>query len=204
MAQIGISVTKKTAYRDSVQHFSNIYHYGAAALGNPNEGQAEVLLDIVVAFERSIHGNVVTFADGKVWSSGGTKAENNMLFQKSLSGPGTGPTVGMDKERAFLIMWPAGKNTRGKPVYLRKWYHANGTLASPSAISLRSEVLEQTSGFTNSERNAIAQKVDEITRIGDGLEEWGLVAESGRERDGGLPIAHRYLEHRQLGDEWRS
>jgi len=32
---------------------------------------------------------------------------------------------------------------------------------------------------------------------------WSLVAKNGRARSGTGDAAHKYLEHRQLGDQWR-
>ena len=199
MAQIGISIKKRVAFRDSVQHFSNTYHY-ASVDNEPNEAGARGLVDELVAFEKSCHSTAVTFVEARVWSSGGTIEQNRMIGTFALSGQGSASTsASMDRERAFLVSWPAGRNSRGKPVFLRKWFHACGFFA---AVSLTSSVMDNTTGFSAADRAAIAAKADEITRIGN-VEAWGLVAESGRERDGGPPIAHRYLEHHQLGDEWR-
>jgi hypothetical protein len=200
MGQIGISVTMKTAFRDSIQEWSNVFHYGSATL-NPAASLAETLLDEVVTNLKACHSTNVTFVRGRVWSSGGTIAENTMIFQKNLTGAGTQSTSsGFDKERAYLVQWAAGLDIRGKPVKLKKWFHACGFMGGHT---LGSTILDNSSGFTDADRTAIAAKADAMTRIGPAPEAWGMVAESGRERDGGAPVAHKYLEHHQLGDQWR-
>jgi hypothetical protein len=201
VSRIGIAITKRVAFRDSTQEFSNIYHYEDGNPADPTVATALGLIDELTAFEKTVHGNGVTFRRGKVWSAGGTRAENQMLAEKQLSGVGSGNSADIDSERAFLIMWKAGRNSKGKPVYLRKWYHTVGGFGT-GQVGLPSGVVNNTTGFTAAQRDAIALKADEITKIGN-LEGWGMVAPRGRQRDGGLPTAHRYLEHHQLGDQWR-
>lgn len=199
MGQISISITKRCAYRDSVQHFSNVYTYRSAD-SNPVFDTAGLLIDEVANIEKKFHSLDVTFVKGRCWSSGGTRAENKMIAERVLSGAGIQqPVPQLDRERALLVMWRAGKDTRGKPVYLRKWYHTLGNLAG---VVFSASILEQKTGFTAQQRADMAAAITQITRIG-ALQEWGLTAESGRERDGGEPIVHKYLEHHQLGDEWR-
>jgi hypothetical protein len=200
MGQIGISITKRVPFRDSTQEFNNTYHYARLA-GNPDPAGAESLLDELVNNEKQFHGSQVTFVFGRVWSSGGSQAQNQMIFQKGLSGVGAAANqTNLDRERAFLIQWPAGVDSRGHKVYLRKWYHSCAAL---TGVGITAGIMENTTGFSQAARDALVALVDTVTRIGAGVEDWGLVAESGRERDGGAPIAHRYLEHHQLGDQWR-
>ncbi len=201
MSRIGIAITKRVAFRDSTQEFSNIYHYSDGNPLDPTAATALGLIDELVAFEKSITATTVTFRRGKVWSAHGTPSQNQMIAEKPLAGLGTGNSQAMDPERAFLIMWRAGRNSKGKPVYLRKWYHTHGGFGN-AQIGVPSAVVNQTTGFTEAERTAIANKADDITRIGN-AEGWSLVGPNGRDRDGGPPTAHRYLEHHQLGDMWR-
>lgn len=199
MAQITISVTKRVPFRDSVQEFSNVYTYGSLAL-HPGESEAINLIDEVVAFEKTIHSTAVSFILGRCWRSGGTQAENVMIAEKTLSGTGaTTPLTALDYERAVLLQWPAGLDSLGRPVKLRKWYHTCGQIAG---VVFSNAQLVQTIGLTTTQRDNIADAVHAITRIG--TEVWGLIADSGRERTGdGEPVTHKYLEHHQFGDQWR-
>lgn len=199
MGQISISITKKVTFRDSVQHFSNVYTYGSVD-SNPIFGTGANLIEQVADLERALHSTDVSFVKGRMWSSGGTKEQNEMIVEIPLTG--TGNTTGnasQDRERAVLVMWKAGKDSRGKAVYLRKWYHSCGSIAG---VSFTAGHLQNTTKLSDTNRAEIATAVDGLTRIGN-LNEWGLIAASGRERDGDPPTCHPYLEHHQLGDEWR-
>lgn len=202
MARIGISITKSTSFRNSTQEFSNVYYYDGLA-GTPSEAEATALIDELVTKERPLHSTAVTFVRGRCWSQVGTPAQNNMLAQKNLTGTGTKvPETSFDKERALLFRLRAGSDSRGNPVYLRKWYHADCFF---SATSNTSTLLKQTTGFTQSEKDALVAAMQSIGTCGSGTTAGVLCAKSGR-----LPTAgetwksHNYLEHHQLGDQWRA
>jgi hypothetical protein len=202
MALVGCSITKSCVFRDAVQEFSNIYHYRWIGV-NPGEQLAEALIDKLVALERPLHANSVTFVRGRVWSAGGTKAENNMIFQKALTGVGTGATAqGYDKERAYLIRWRAGVDTRGKPVYLRKWFHLDAAVAS---IVPSSGVLQNATGWTTAQRTSIANVFNPFNPLDFGglALPAELTSATGRSSVA-TAEAHKYLEHHQLGDNWRT
>jgi len=199
MGQISISITKRAGFRDSTQEWQNVYTYGSAGL-NPSVAAADALIDEVTTKEKVFHSSAVSFILGRCWSSGGTPAENEMISEKTLTGTGSTSTLtAMDLERAVLVQWAAGTDSQGRPVKLRKWYHVYGQIAS---IAIPNNILTNFTGFTNAQRDAIEAVVDPLTRIGTSV--WGLIAPSGRERTGdGYPVAHKYLEHHQLGDQWR-
>jgi hypothetical protein len=200
MGQIAIAITKTVPFRGAAQPFTNTYHYGSVGL-NPGEQPAQALIDEVVAIEQQLHTTGVAFDSARVWSSGGTISQNQMILEVSLSGTGSETAVaGIDPERAVLVQWDAGVDSLGRRVRLKKWYHSLGRTAGQGWTSAH---IGQTTAFTTAIRNAIAAKADELTRIG-GLNEWGLIAESGRERDGIAPVCHPWLEHHQLGDQWRA
>jgi hypothetical protein len=200
MSRIGISITKRTAFRDSVQEFSNVYHYESGG-AYPDPIAAALLIDELVTFEKSCHATSVTFVQAKCWKAGESKEQNVMIAQKVLTGTGsTSASSGMDKERAYLVQWSAGVDSRGKPVRLKKWFHACGFFAGHT---LDSSKLDNTTGFSTADRNAIATKADECKTIGDS-NQWVLAAASGRQMDNAAAaVAHKYLEHHQLGDQWR-
>ncbi len=199
MALVGVSITKRTAFRDSVQEFSNVYHYTYTGL-NPSASLAEAIIDAIVAIERPAHSSDVTFVRAKCWSAGGTIAQNTMIFQKLLTGVGSGPGVQMDKERAFLIQWSAGTDSRGKPVRLKKWFHLIGP--GSTQVSLTAGVLDNTLSFSASSRTAIAGLFDNLRMLSVNGSPMQLCAASGRLAAGNAE-AHKFLEHHQLGDQWR-
>lgn len=194
--QLGISVTKKVSFRGIQQEFSNVYHY---SLPTAVTAPYEALLDEIVAWEKTVHSVDVTFVRGSVWTSGGTIAQNQMQFQKDLTGAGAvTATATLDRERAYLVRWPAGFSSTGKPVFLRKWYHCCGAFPG---TTLAAGVLQNTQAFATTERTAVANAAESLRQIG-AVDQWDLVAESGRTTTGPAE-AHSWLEHHQLGDQWR-
>lgn len=202
MARIGISITKSTPFRLGTQEFSNVYYYqNAGAL--PDNTAAEALIDEIVTAEKTFHSSVVTFVRGRLWSQVGTPSQNNMIAQKNLSGTGsTGVSTNMDKERAFLFRLSAGVDSRGNKVYLRKWYHACGAFAS---VQPGTTQLSNTAAFSTADRATMEAAMDTLRAIGGGVEEWKIVSKAGRPQDVGFSFqAHAFLEHHQLGDQWRA
>jgi hypothetical protein len=197
MAIHAFSVTKRTAFRDSTQEWSNVYHYDVDFPFNDAELERN-LIEIVDA-EKTWHSTAVSFVRGRVWSAGGTIAENQMRVDRILSGTGsTALFAAVDRERAILVQWPAGLDSRGKQVYLRKWYHPCGVWPG---VSFSDAVLGQTTGFSAAQRTSIANTVNVLTSTGL-ANEHSLVGPTGRATTGPIE-AHPYFEHHQLGDQWR-
>ena len=199
MGQITIAVTKRVAFRDSTQEFSNVYTYGSLAL-NPDASLATTLINEVVTKEKAFHSTAVAFVLGRCWSSGGSAAANAMIAEVGLSGVGsTSASTTMDRERAVLVQWPAGQDSKGRPVTLKKWWHCAGSFGS---VGFGPTQQTNEASISAANRATIEGLADTLTRIGSSV--WGLIGASGRERSGsGAPVAHRYLEHHQLGDQWR-
>ncbi len=200
MAIIGVSVTKDTAYRGAQQSFSNVYYYDGSL---PNESDARLIINEVVRIERLFHGSSVKFKEGRVWSAGGTKLENVMILTEPLAlsgGVGSDPNV--DRERAVLIQWPAGVNVLGRPVYLRKWYHTNSK-AGTNQLWTDGEKA-QTSPIDLGTRDAFEAFTDQLDPLNIGNTFfYSLTSKTGRSAQGDSQC-YRWLEHHQLGDEWRT
>jgi hypothetical protein len=203
MARIGVSITKSVPFRNSVQEFSNVYFYDSVG-ALPTQAEAISLIDSIVAEEKTWHSTAVTFVRGRLWSQTGDKATSEMIDQHNLSGTGARSTVaGMDKERAYLFRIRAGSDSRGNPVYLRKWYHSCGQFAT--GIPPSTAVLENTSGFAQADRDTMAGIMSTIGATGGGAEAWKLCSKNGRFPTAGANFqAHQYLEHHQMGDMWRA
>lgn len=197
MPRVGVSITKRCAFRDSLQEWSNVYFYDGIAIANEATGIA--VMDELVGLEAAVHSTNCTIIRGRFWTAGGSPSANQMIAQKTYATVGAlSPIANMDRERAYLISWPAGLDSRGHPVFLRKWYH---TGAAHGGVGITAALLEQTTGFSAANRTAIfnALKFGETIQAGSAQ----LVAESGRQRTG-PGTAHKYLEHHQLGDMWRA
>lgn len=198
MPRIGVTITKSVLFREVQQEFHNTYHYEIlAAVLVPSAA----IVDEIEAKERDLHSNDVNFLRARVWTAGGTEAQNQMIHQENLTGVGVQSANGtMDRERAVLVRWPAGVDILGRPVYLRKFYHSCGNCAGQNVGS--TGILQNTTPLNLAQRDAIASSVDGITEVGVASDSWRLCSPRGRHAQAG-PQVHRWLEHHQLGDMWR-
>lgn len=203
MARIGVSITKSCTFRGAPQEFSNVYYYDGLP-SQPSENEATQIINTVANRERAWHALAVTFVRGRLWSQGGSPGSNEMISQVNLSGTGARTTdASIDRERAFLFRLRAGSDSRGRPVYLRKWFHACGQFVSGQSIN--SNVAANISGWTQAERDAQVAAMNNIGQIADPPGVGTLTSKNGRTTSAGNPWqAHQYLEHHQLGDQWRA
>lgn len=197
MPQYGVAITKHVSFRGVNQDFSNVYHYNGPAL---NASSAAQLAADIKALEVPWHSTDVTFNYYRVWSSGASAGSNNMINQGPLSGTGSSTTnTSMDRERAILVRFAAGFDSRGKPVFLRKWFHSCG---GAHGVGFAAAALQQTAEIPSGNRTTFETQAANFLSVTSSSNVYNLVAESGRA--GGTPVvAHRYLEHHQLGDAWR-
>jgi hypothetical protein len=203
VARVGISITKSVSFRGVQQEFSNVYYYDGG-ISTPSVVQADAMIDELVTIEKTFHSTLVNFMVGRLWSQGGSPSTNNMISQKTLSGTGARATFNnFDRERAFLFRLRAGVDSRGQPVYLRKWYHSCGLFTG--SLSLLVGHLENTTSFTAGERDSLEAQMGSIGSLSSGGGGWVLCAKSGRLPTAGQTWeAHKFLEHHQLGDMWRA
>lgn len=201
MTRFGVSIEKQTNFRGVQQPFANVYHYELPY--NPTDvSQLDTFLNALVVREKVIHASVVSFIRGRVWNTGsGTQAGNQMRVDKALSGVGSGnDTSTWDRERAILIRWPAGTNSRGKPVYLRKWYHTCGNWGS---LTIPTGLLGNTAPWGSANQTIIENFADTVQTLDIGGIPIGALCGPGGRATTGEGQAHPWLEHHQLGDQWR-
>lgn len=202
MPRVGVSITKSVAFRNSTQEFSNVYYYEMASL--PTVAEANTMIDNIVTKEKLMHSTIVTFKKGRLWSQLGTPSQNEMITQKNLSGTGSASaTSGMDRERAFLVRLRAGVDSRGNPVYLRKWYHACGQLFV--GVNLGASIMDNSTGFSAADMTGIENAVGWVGDANGSQLLPRLCSKNGRLPDAGATWkSHQFLEHHQLGDQWRA
>jgi|SRR5215217_2262248 len=202
MAIVGVSITKATAFRGATQEFSNVYHYKMP--GYPSNIEAAQLIDNLATYEKTFHSTAVTFVRGRLWKETGNKLTSEMIEQHNLSGTGARATLtNLDPERALLFRVRAGIDSRGNPVYLRKWYHTVGQMST--AVTISTGHLAQFQSFTSAERANLVNAMTLVSSANNSLNVTNICSKSGRDPD---PLAvwdaHRWLEHHQLGDQWRA
>jgi hypothetical protein len=202
MPRIGVSITKNTAFRGTNQEFSNVYYFEVS--GVPSVAQADTIIDNLVTLEKTIHSTGVTFIRGRLWTETGNKATNEMISQKNLAGTGARITVtNLDKERAFLVRLRAGVDSRGNPVYLRKWFHACGAFYSGQGVTTGQ--MENTASLSSADKTAIVNAVAGIGDANGSPLTPKLCSKNGRLPNVGATWeSHNWIEHHQLGDMWRA
>lgn len=202
MPRYGFSVEKSTLFRGVQQPFANVYYYDAPAVAVTAISDLETALNQIVDKEKEFHATTVNFKRGRVWNTAsGSQQGNQMRVDKALSGTGARANVDfMDRERAVLLRIPAGFNVRGKPVYLRKWYH---TCAHPEGTAIGNAVHGNTDTIPVAGRTYYEGKLNDIQELELLTQaQFFMCAQSGRQTTG-EPQCHQYLEHHQLGDQWR-
>jgi hypothetical protein len=201
VARFGVNILKRFSYRLGIQHFSNTYYYDDP-LGTPAISTLEALVDDIVAKEKTRHSSQVTFVRGRLWSQIGTPSQNNMLVDKNLTGTGAAAEVsGMDKERAFLVRFRAGVDSKGRPVYLRKYWHLCAQIGGGSVGNSQLQQTAELDSLTRAGVESFGESIKQIA-VGTPTHTFSLVSKNGRQIDGATN-AHRFLEHHQLGEEWR-
>jgi hypothetical protein len=201
MPVIGVSIVKSTSFRGTAQEFGNTYYY--EVVNPPNTTVANEIIDALVTKEKAQHSTNINFVRAKAWTAGGTQQQNNMLVQKNLTGTGSLTPAQVDKERAFLVRFRAGNDSRGRPVYLRKWWHLDVSVVGGTQVSTAQ--IQQTAQLTTAQRDALkafGNDIKSLTLVTQGFTAATLCGPNGRAITGDTD-AHPYYEHHQLGDMWR-
>ncbi len=118
---LGVAVDKAVTWRGEEETFANVWHYDASV-----DTSSEDVGNAVAAAEKAFFGSNVTFKRVQVWGpADGLPAQSQMLFQKDMTGTGTGSTSTVCAlETSAVISWNTGRvNTRGGRIYLRKYLH---------------------------------------------------------------------------------
>lgn len=203
MPDFGLSIEKSVSFRGFQQPFANVYYYRQNDIAVDAIVTLEDLLTFIVDREKAIHSTDVNFLRGRVWNTNsGSQQTNLMRVDKALTGTGVcSPNTSLDRERAILVRWSAGLDSRNKPVYLRKYYHVCGNPPSGGAVFSAAQ-LQNTAELTNGQKGAYSTELVSVRTPNGGGFPFALIAKSGRASSGSAGI-HRYLEHHQLGDQWR-
>lgn len=138
------SVTKSDVWRGVTEKWSNVYHYFLAT--NLDATLAANLIDQIAAAEKLCHANSVTFEDGRVWSVGGTPAQNETIVIQDLSGVGSlSGDTSYYKESTVVARCDTNRNTStGRRIYLRKYYHTMSLTSGTAAMHNGSAALTST------------------------------------------------------------
>jgi hypothetical protein len=186
MATVAVSVTKSIPFQGGSEQFSNVYHFTTDLAMDA----LEPLVDAVVAAERLVHANNVTFIGAKCWNTSGIP--NVMRVSKTLSGTGNS-TAGntMYEECAILVKWPLPRKiglTKSTHRALRKWLHVG-------KASLAAHVSGNTGLGGIANINGLQGYIDGIGNAGSASTD--LISPDGTLTSGPATL-HPWLEHRQF------
>jgi len=184
------------------QVFANVYFYSAPTIALVDGAGQNAMIDEIVAKEKEIHSINVGFLRARLWNTqSGSQSGNQMRVDKALTGVGQRTNRGdMDRERAVLVQVEAGVNSRGRPVFLSKYWH---TCAEPAAITLATTVLENTAGLSQAARDYWAGKFNDLLSLEIAGQSIATLTSQTMRTITGAARCHPFLEHHQLGDKWR-
>ncbi len=135
MALYAVSITKRMQWHGKLEEYDNVYHYNGPD-ATPPPDQLNSLINIIAGNERQMHGVRVEFVRGRVWTAGGTPAENVTLALIDLSGNGTAVGAAMFGEAAVVVEWECSRrDINGRKVYLKKFYRPGNAVGGASEDS---------------------------------------------------------------------
>jgi len=130
-AVTGLTLVKRFTYRgDTLEEFSNTYHFKSAPPGD--DASWTVLLNDVALQERKVMPPDVFHVRAYGYDSDDENAHHVFQFDWTVPGPpppGTGSawTPKFAGDQASCVWWKTDKlSSRGKPIYLRKYWHHGG------------------------------------------------------------------------------
>ena len=194
MALFGATITKECDFHGQRERFDNTYYYeaGSAADLNTHNG----LLNHLVAEEKKVHGNNVAFKQSRLWSAGGTPAQNVTLILRDESGNGALAGQAIAAEAAVMVEWETSRGSiTGRKVYLRKFIRPQQLPAAFNAGQL------QRSALVAADRapfDSYADAVEATTPL-PGTTLYTLTSRSGRVPKGvGNGISDPFLRTREF------
>lgn len=192
MAIYGVSITKEVNWRGHVEQFANVYHYNFL---NLDDQGARQLVNRLIEIERPVHSNEVRFVEGRVWSAGGTPAENDMIGVYDAVAGTTGIAAqnsAMDREACILVHFDTNRqDSRSRKIKLRKWLHTCSPLGAPETF------LAGTTPLPANARSVVADYANAVLDPLTGTVTGNLCAPSGADANGSIQVGN-WVEHHEF------
>lgn len=193
--QLGLTIIKEMDYRGNQEQWSNQYWFATVA---PSDDAAwRAYFDSIVAIEKTLYDASVEVVAGYGYddNSDGAHAVWSVDLKVSPETPVAGtcsittPAILAPGDAAFWIRWKTGRrNSKGKPIYLRKYYHGaaavSNTLNDQLATSQRNAAL------------AFAETLDGTDNTYDGLVGRGHISDTIESVAASTYITTRTLKRR--------
>lgn len=178
MALYAAAISKQTLWHAQQERYDNVYYYDGPNFQAGDENFKRVL-DALVEAEKNVHGTNVTFVQGRMWSAGGTKEQNQTMALVDYSGTGRIAGNSMFKEACILVEWVTARpNILGRKVYLRKYIRPG---MHPN-IRAGLEEMDGTGRLSANDKAVYKAYADAVQQInpGFGAVPWVLTSKSGR------------------------
>lgn len=126
MASAGIVLVKKFTYRGALEEWSNRYHFSDTAPTTP--AAWKTLVDALAAQEKTIYQADIRIIRAYCYTDTSQDAASTIDYTAlGAEIPGTFSSGGVPPDPGDCAMWirwaTSATNSRGKPIYLRKYYH---------------------------------------------------------------------------------
>lgn len=192
MAEYAIQIVKRMPFQGAGEEFSNVWTFGTGLSESLDD---EANIDFLVAAERAVHSNQVTFVRASSYGIGGPDAGNVMREIKDLSGVGTmAGSTDLYRECANMISFdlPRSLLLRRRRI-ARKWFHSGspfpaGTASAQQLAAGVAAYPAATQSFINGWWTG--------TLNGGALPGGGQLGSNGDAW--GVPTVYPYVEHRQF------
>jgi hypothetical protein len=130
-AQTGLTIIKSFTYRGETEEWSNQYWFNSGLPVPSGEGAWRSLFDQIVGFESSVYTSRVHVVGGYGYDDNIDDANAvwgvDLRQPPNVTVPGllpAGTTTDHPGDAAVWAAWRTGRrNTDGKPIYLRKYFH---------------------------------------------------------------------------------
>src|ERR1700754_3988122 len=122
-----LRLDKSFTYRGAPERFSNRYHFNGSNPASSAEWKA--ITDALVAQEKTLYpaGTTVIYAAGYTSDTGAAVYPRDYTVSPDTPVAGTLVTTGLTEcpgDDSFWARWWCGQyNSRGKKIYLRKYWH---------------------------------------------------------------------------------
>lgn len=192
VAIYGVAINKEVSWRGRMETFSNVYHYNFI---NLDEQGARQLVLRLIEIERPVHSTEVRFIEGRVWSAGGTPAQNDMIGTFDAV-PGTtgiaSQNSSFDREACMVVAFETNRqDSRSRRIKLRKWLHTCSPLGSPAEFQAGTQ--QMASGTRTILRDYATEVLDPLAGTVTG----NLCAPSGADANGTIEV-FSYVEHHEF------
>ena len=134
-----VTIVKTFTYRGAAEEWANTYHFDG---GDPaNDAEWKAIADAIIAQEKLIHPSTVTIIRAvghKAGESVHVWAYDYLANAEQVAGTRTSADSAAGDQAAWIRWSTTQFTSKGKPIYLRSYYHAPALTGTPPDTVLAS------------------------------------------------------------------